>query len=151
MSTFDAASFLDSSVEGTNDTKKVPIPVGEYTAVLTKVDARQWQGKADPSKSGLALDLIWEIDDANVKAALGRDKVTCKQGIMLDLTDSGALDMGKGKNIGLGRLREATGLNEPGRAFSFSQLNGRIARVKVTHRIEGEDLFDEIRSVAKLS
>ena len=147
---FNPEQFLDQQFTEANDTKLVPVPVGEYTAIAGEVKCRQWQSKADPSKSGLTLDITWEIDDPAVKELLGRDKVTVRQGIMLDLTDSGSMDMGKGRNVGLGRLREALNLNQPGQAFSFSMIPGRLAKVSVTHRIDGENIFSEVKSVARL-
>ena len=147
---FNPDQFLDMQIEGQNDTKIIPVPAGEYTAMIEEVKVRQWQGKADPSKSGLTLDLQWSIDDASVKELLGRDKVTVKQGIMLDLTDAGGLDMGKGRNVGLGRLREALDLNQPGRPFSFTMLTGRVARVSVSHRIADDNIFAEVKQVARI-
>lgn len=147
---FNPEQFLDQQFTEANDTKLVPVPVGEYTAIAGEVKCRQWQSKADPSKSGLTLDITWEIDDSAVKELLGRDKVTVRQGIMLDLTDSGSMDMGKGRNVGLGRLREALNLNQPGQAFSFSMIPGRLAKVAVTHRIDGENIYAEVKSLARL-
>mgnify|MGYP006373107531 FL=1 len=150
MSMFSPDQFLDMQVTESNDTKLVPIPVGEYVAVVSEVKARPWTGKSDPSKSGIALDVQWDIDDAGVKQLLGRDKVTVKQGVMLDMTESGGLDMGKGKNVGLGRLREACGLNQPGQPFSATMLTGRVAKVKVEHRVDGENIYSEVKQVAKM-
>lgn len=147
---FNPEQFLDQQFTEANDTKLVPVPVGEYTAIAGEVKCRQWQSKADPSKSGLTLDITWEIDDPAVKELLGRDKVTVRQGIMLDLTDSGSMDMGKGRNVGLGRLREALNLNQPGQAFSFSMIPGRLAKVAVTHRVDGENIYAEVKSLARL-
>ena len=137
-------------IEGQNDTKIIPVPAGEYTAMIEEVKVRQWQSKADPSKSGLTLDVQWSIDDASVKELLGRDKVTVKQGIMLDLTDAGGLDMGKGRNIGLGKLREGLNLNVPGQPFAFSMIPGRGAKVSVTHRIDCENIYAEVKGVARV-
>ena len=147
---FNPDQFLDMQIEGQNDTKIIPVPAGEYTAMIEEVKVRQWQSKADPLKSGLTLDVQWSIDDASVKELLGRDKVTVKQGIMLDLTDAGGLDMGKGRNIGLGRLREALDLNQPGRPFSFTMLTGRVGRVSVSHRIADDNIFAEVKQVARM-
>jgi hypothetical protein len=147
--TFDANAFLDSAISGSNDTKVIPVPVGEYMGIIEKVSPRQWQSK-DGTSSGIALDIIWLVEDANVKQYLGRDTVTCKQGIMLDLTPSGAVDNSKGKNVGLGRLREAVGKNNEGESFSFSMLPGLSAKISVTHRINGEDTFAEVKGVAKM-
>lgn len=147
---FDPNSFLEMQVTESNDTKATPVPVGEYTAVIGEVKVRPWQSKKDPSKSGMSLDVTCEVDDANVKEFLGRDKVVVRYSPMLDINEAGMLDMGKGKNLGLGRLREATDLNVPGTPFSFLMLTGRVIKVSVTHRIEGEDIFAEVKSVAHI-
>jgi len=150
MSMFSPEQFLDMQVTESNDTKVIPVPVGEYLAVVKEVKIRPWQSKKDPSVAGVALDLQWSIDDHNVKALLGRDEVNCKQGVMLDVSEAGGLDMGKGKNIGLGRLREACGLNTPGQPFSVTMLTGRMAKVRVEHRIDGDNLYAEIKAVTKV-
>lgn len=150
-SAFDVENFMNLTVEGENSTKREPCPEGEYMGIIKKVDIRPWQSK-DGSKSGLTLDVTWDIDDQGVKEALGKTEVTVRQGIMLDLTEQSGLDMGKGKNVSLGRLREAVNMNVPGQAFSFAALPGAgPAKVKVTHRVDGEDVYDEIRSVAKFA
>lgn len=150
MSMFSPEQFLDMQFDQANDTKVVPVPAGEYLAVVKEVKIRPWQSKADPSKAGVALDLQWTIDDDGVKTLLGRDEVNCKQGVMLDLTEAGGMDMGKGRNIGLGRLREACGLNTPGQPFSVTMLTGRMARVKIEHRTDGENLYAEVKAVTKV-
>jgi len=143
---FDPQAFLDSSITEANDTKVIPVPIGEYLGIIEKVVPRQWQSK-DGTQSGVALDLTWLIEDQDVKAFLGRDEVKCKQGIMLDILPSGALDMSKGKNIGLGRLREAVGMNKQGVAFSFQNLPGLTAKVSVKHRMTDDDTFAEVKGV----
>jgi len=147
---FSPDQFLDMQIDGTNDTKKVPCPAGEYLAIIDKVTPRSWTSKKDPTLSGVALDVLCQIEDEGVKSVTGRDKVIVKHGVMLELNEGGqGLDMGKGKNVGLGRLREAAGLNTPGQPFSFSMLVGRPIKVTVSHRIDGEDVFDEVKAVAR--
>ena len=146
---FNPDIFLQGSVTESNDTKKIPCPIGEYTAVAEKVEARQWQSK-DGLTSGIALDITWSIDDPAVKEVTGRDNVSVRQGLMLDVLDNGGLDMSKGKNIGLGRVREALGLNTPGQPFAPSMIQGRAAKVTVSHRVNGEDIYDEVKKVAAL-
>lgn len=148
---FNPDQFLDMQVTESNDTKIVPVPVGEYTGIIEEVKCRQWQSKKDPSKSGITLDIKWAVDDHNVRELLGRDKVTVNQGIMLDITESGGLEMGKGQNVGLGRLREALDLNSPGQPFAFSMLAGRLAKIAVSHRVDGDSIFAEVKQVAKLA
>ena len=145
---FDPATFLNTEVSEALDTKVVPCPVGEYLALADKIDVKTWSTK-DGSKSGVKLEILWDIQDENVKALLGRDKVIVQHTVMLDTTEAGTLDLGKGKNIGLGRLREALDLNVAGQAFSFPMITGRLATVIVSHRVDGEDIYAEIRKVAK--
>ena len=126
---FDPNTFLEQVVAEVGSTEAVPIPAGEYFAFIDKKEVTSWQKKDDPSVSGLKLKVTWALEDAAVKELLNRDKVTVTQDIMLDLTDSGSLDMGKGRNVELNRLRAAVDLNVSG--FTFHQLDGRMARVTV--------------------
>lgn len=148
---FSPDQFLDMQVNDANDTKIVPVPVGEYIALVSEVRVVSWQKKDDPSVAGLKLQVTWELDSPEVEALLQRDKVTVRQDQMLDLTESGGLDMGKGRNVGLGRLREATGLNTPGQPFSFTMLTGRMAKVSIKHRVDGDTIYSEVRGVAKIA
>lgn len=145
---FDPNTFLNTEVTEALDTKVVPCPAGEYLAIADKVDIKPWQSK-DGSSSGLKADILWDIQDENVKALIGRDTVKVSQQQMLDLTETGMLDTSKGKNVGLGRLREALDLNVPGEPFSFGMIQGRMAKVVVSHRPYNDDIFAEIKRVAK--
>ena len=150
---FDPNIFLEQSFSEANSTKNEPCPAGEFLAVIKKFDLRQWTSKDDATKSGLALDIIWTVEDESVRQALGRTEVTVKQGIMLDLTEAGGLDMSKGKNTNLGRLREAVGLNVAGQPFSFNLLTGQMAKISVKHRPadNGEDVYADVKAVLKAS
>lgn len=145
---FDPQSFLDASITETLDTKIIPCPQGEYMGIIDKVVPRQWTSK-DGATSGIALDIFWLVEDQGVKDFLGRDTVTVKQGVMLDTKDGG-LDVSKGKNVGLGRLREAVNMNTPGQPFSFAMLAGQAAKITVSHRISGEDTFAEVKTVGRM-
>jgi hypothetical protein len=146
---FDPAAFLDQVTTEANSTKATPVPVGEYTGVIKELKTATWQSK-DGTKSGVKLQVVWTVEDPSFAEALGRDSATIRQDIMLDLTESNGLDFGKGKNIGLGKLREAVGLNRPGQPFSPSQLVGQCAKVSVTHRIHEDQIFAEVKGVAGL-
>lgn len=132
---FDAQAFMQATFEGANDTISIPVPAGEHPAVAEKVDLVAWQGKADPTKGGLKLNILWEIASDDVREITGRSKNVVRQDIMLDLTPDGRLDMGKGMNVRLGRLREAVGLNRPGEPFSFAMIQGQFATVSVKHEL----------------
>lgn len=154
---FDPNEFLSQQVEGQLDTTLINpednMSGDGYQILATKIDVRQWQKKDDPSVSGLALDILWEIQDEAVKEFCNRDKVMVKQGVMLDITDTGQLDMSRGKNISLGRLREALGMNKAGQPFSFDMIQGQMCRGFVQHRVDpmdSEKIYAEIKRVGKL-
>lgn len=146
---FDPQQFLDTPVTDANSTSIQPVPEGEFVAIIEKAEVRAWQGKKDPTQAGLALDVIFNIDDANLKQQLDREKISVKYGIMLDLSPTGGLDMGKGKNVKLGRLREAVGLNKPGQPFKMTDLVGCMAKIAVTQRIDGEEVYNDVKAVTK--
>ena len=126
---FDPNSFFEQVITEVGSTEAVPIPAGEYLATIDKKEVTTWQKKDDPSVSGLKLKITWSLEDQAVRDLLGRDKVIVAQDIMLDITETGSLDMGKGRNVELNRLRAAVDLNVSG--FSLHQLDGRMARVTV--------------------
>jgi hypothetical protein len=146
QSAFDPDSFLNAEVQGEMSTKLIPAPVGEYMGIVDDVKARTWQSK-DGSSSGVALDVSWSIEDENVKQLVKRDKVVVRQGIMLNLDDSGRISTKEGDNVGLGRLRQALNMNDPSKPFTPSMLVGQMGKVVVTHRMSGEDVFAEIKKV----
>lgn len=146
---FNPDELLTSVFEGANSTASNPIPEGEYNATCTKVEVRQWQSKNDPSKGGFILSTTWEIND-DISEQTGRDRNSARYEIFLDITPEGKLDMARGKNTRLGKLRAAVNLNEPGQSFSFTMLEGQQARVVVSHRINGEEVYAEIKGVASL-
>jgi len=151
VGSFDPSVFLDATMTEGNSTVNTPVPEGEYTAVVDGDPViRQWTGRKDPNQTGLALDIIWSVDDASVREALGRDKVTVMQGIMLELNANGGIDTGKGRNVQLGRLRDAVNLNEPGKPFSFRMLAGQVAKISVKHRMDGDAVYAEVKGVARL-
>lgn len=132
---FDANNFMSAVYEEANDTKRVPCPAGEFQASIDKVEPKTGTiGKGERmGQSWAALSISYSIQDPAVLALLGRDKVIVQDMVMLDLTPQGGLDMGPGKNIGLGRVREACNLNQKGQPFSPMMLTGRFVKVAVKH------------------
>lgn len=152
-SVFNPEAFLDATTEESMSTSTLPCPEGEYPATIKELKIRPWQSKKDPTQAGYAADILWSIDDQAVLQHLERKEVLVKQGIMLDLTEQGGLDCSKGKNVGLGRLREAVNLNQPGKPFAMNQLPGRSAKVLVKHRPDDRDpsvIYAEVKGVTAL-
>lgn len=145
MSTFDPDLFMNSETTDANDTSFVPVPEGEFTAAIESVEPRKAGDKP-------VLEVKWAIDDQGVRDATGMQKPTVRQTIWLDVTEAGGLDGGKGKNIGLGKLREAVGQNKPGQRWAPGMLVGQVARVVVKHRSGKEpgEVFADVKGVAAL-
>lgn len=149
---FDPQAFIDLPIEEAL-TKRPPIPVGSYTAIVKSVTARPWQGKQDPTKSGMAYDLILTVEIPQaVREQLGLELETLdlRDGIMLDLNEGGGIDTGLGKNRQLRNYREALDMNKPGVTFRASQMVGQPLLVKVTHEIYQDAPVERISGVAKI-
>lgn len=142
-SSFNPDTFLDATLTEPTE-KRPPLPIGDYTAVIGSVTARAWQGKTDPTKSGIAWDIPLTIDvPAEIQAEIKMDQSTLplKDSIMLDLTDGGTIDNGPGKNRRLRAYREATDMNKPGDVFSARKMEGKIVKVKISHDMwEGQPI-----------
>ena len=150
---FNPELFLNTTVTETLDTQLIPVPEGEYTAVSSPVSAESFRSfdikRGDRAGTkGYALDLEWTINDESLKAQIGREPKV-RQSLMLDTTADGTgLDFGKGRNIGLGRLREALGQNKDGQPWSFAMLGSQVARVKVKHHLVDDKVYAEVSEVS---
>ena len=151
---FKPEDFKGSVTQEQGSTTVTPCPVGEWVAKVDKVDFRQAQGKKDTSQTYTFADITYEVDNDEVSRLCDRDKVTVRQSLIVDVAPDGkSLDMGKGKNVGLNRVRDAVGQNVAGQAWAPSMLEGKILKVKVKHRPDENDssiLYGEVASVGKL-
>jgi hypothetical protein len=147
MSQFDAEAFMNSSTTDANSTAYTPVPEGEFQASVASVTPRvTGTGKA-------LLNLGWKVDDETVRNETGMAEPMVYQTIWLDVTESGGLDTGKGKNVGLGKLRDALGQNKPGQPWSPGMMVGQVAIVRVGHSIDKRDnvtIQAEVKAVAAL-
>jgi|SRR6516162_1131119 len=152
MGVFDPTKFLESTTTDAGSTARNPVPAGEYKATIDDLELRTANTKNGERQ---ILRVIWEIHDEGAKEATGLDKVTVRQDIWLDLTPAGNdLDYSKGKNIGLGRLREAVGQNNAGEAWNPGMLKGAGPALLVV--IERPDersdvVYNDVKSVGQLS
>lgn len=147
MSTFDVNNFMNASFNESNSTQSVPVPEGEYTAAIREADDLKMR---TTEKGSVILDVKWTLDAPELKDVTGYDTNTVRQSIFLDTTEAGGLDFGRGKNMQLGRLREALGQNVPGQPWSFASLVGGVARITVKHRMVDDAVYTDVRGVAKL-
>lgn len=150
---FDANSFLSTQYDASNSTTVPPVPEGEYTGAVSKMDFRELT-RNDGSETVIA-DLTWDVvdSDGSIKASTGREKPQVRQTIWLDLIPGTKnLDMSEGKNVGLGRLREALGQNNAGKPWGFSMVPGVSARILVSHRANKDtgEVYGEVKKVGAL-
>lgn len=144
MSVFNVTAFAETQFTDSFDTTVIPVPEGDWTAVVEKQEIRT-------PKDKVVLDVTWSIDSQEVADITGRDKNTVRQSIFLDLTPHGTLDVSRGKNVQLGRLRDALGQNVAGKPWSFGMLVGQVATVHVSHRTDDEgNIFTDVKKVAKI-
>lgn len=148
MGMFDPQAFMDTTTEQANDTTIAPCPEGEWPATASDVVIKTGTSQKN-GEDWARLDVKWEIVGAEANTITEREKIIVTQGIMLDINGSG-LDMGKGRNIGLGRLREALGLNAPGTPFSPRMIIGRSAKIAVKHREYEGKVFDDVKAALPL-
>lgn len=142
-SVFNPDTFLNTTVTDALSTAYVPVPEGEWTGVIKEIKPRA-------AKDSALLDIVWGVDDQSVVEQTGMANPIVRQSVFLDITDTGALDKGKGKNVQLGKLREAVGQNQNGKPWQPGMLVGQVAKIKVTHRMYEGEPQAEVRGVAAL-
>jgi hypothetical protein len=140
MSVFDASSFMQNVVKAELDTRFPVIPEGEYLAQVKKIDMRQVDFRKIEG-SGIAIELQWEIMDDGVRAATKMDHPFCRQSWLLDLvkdSDPPQLDLAEGRNIKLGQLLAACGLNSK-KGWSIGMILNQTCGVRVKHSPNDDD------------
>lgn len=145
MSVFNPTTFMNTDYTGALDTKLIAVPEGDWPGVAGKLEA------GVTPKGQAKLDITWEINDPQVEAITGRDKNSVRQTVWLDLTDHGTLDMSPGKNVGLGRLREALGQNDPAKPWNPGMIAGQVAMLSIKQRMDDEgNVFADVKKVAAI-
>ncbi len=151
--TFDPAQFVD--MEMTQElVRRPPLQVADYVAIIGEVTCVPWQGKQDPSKSGLRYNVPLKLQvppDEKARLGIDMDTIQLTDTIMLDLTENGTLDMAPGKNNQLRKYREALDMNKPGEPFSARRMQGQPILVKLTHELYQGEIQERIGGVAKAS
>lgn len=136
-STFDPDLFMQTQVKDALDTKVAPCDEGEYQLQCNKSVAKQITSKA--GETFIIMEVDWEVLDDAQRAKTGREKINARQSLFLDINDSGNLDTSHGKNIELGRLREALGMNKSGKAWSPAMMQGMTCWGYVTQEPNAND------------
>ena len=164
MSDFDVQQFIDDVQQEQLESKFVPIPVGDYDAYVKpgSVEVAVISFK-EGSENGVDIVLQdgtvvhggkkfkckWVINDPALAEQLGLAELVVKQEFLLDLTPTGAIAHGTNRNTRLGKILEAGGILPP---WSFRQVEGVHARIRVKHRADQSDpeiKYPEVSSVAR--
>lgn len=154
--TFNADAFLNQTAAGPMSTTITPVPEGEFKFVIDDSDkAIQFREFTSDKGTFQTMEVLCKCLDEAVKTKLGRDLVLVPIKMFLDLTaDGSGLDNSEGKNVQLGRLRDALGQND-GSPWSPAMLKGKGPFMgKVTQRADKDDptvKYSEIKRIAKIS
>lgn len=131
------------------DEERELVPEGEYLAQVDRVEEPQMK-TSQKGNTFWTQTLLWSILDQAVLSSISRDKATVRQQIFLDFNDDGSFATGKQKNIAVGQINAALGMNDG--TGSPARWVGGTARVKVSHRSDErnpERKYVEIVRVAK--
>lgn len=142
-SVFNPDTFMNTTTTDALSTTYTPVPEGEWNAVVKEIKPRQ-------AKEAIILDVLWAVEEPEVIQATGMKVPIVRQSIFLDMTESGGLDIGKGKNIGLGKLREALGQNQKGQAWAPGNMLGGVAKIRVAHRMYEDTIQADVKGVTAL-
>jgi hypothetical protein len=153
---FDADKFLNQTVNAPMSTSTVPVPEGEYKAIIDDGDKAISFREGGTDRNGNDLSpqcvVLFSILDDALKVKLNRDKVLVPHNIWLDVKGDD-LDLSEGKNVGLGRLRKALDMNDGPWSPNMMKGKGPVV-IKVTQRSDKNDptiKYAEVARVAKLS
>lgn len=151
MSLFNPEDFLTSSAGGTLSTERTLIPANTYPSASIKdlnIKSGDIQNGDRAGEKWVRLNVVWQIDDQALRDELDRANVVITQGFMLDVTADGELDTGKGKNVRLGKLKKALGMNDG--PTVWGDFIGKYATIQVGHGVNSKDgsATEEVVAVA---
>ncbi len=140
MGKFNADSFLNQTVEAKLDTKRIPHPEGDWDeGQITDLKIKDGTSK-ESGKTWVRLTATIVNTDPQVKAdmKLGEDQVPqVRWEEFIDITEDGTLDVSDGKNIKLGKLRQACGQNSDDE-WSLGDLKGATLGFRVKHQFNND-------------
>jgi hypothetical protein len=146
-SKFDPSNLLNVGLS----TEEIPsertlIPEGEQRFVVgkPKIESGEKDGKV-----WVKINFPMSLDEAGVLDELNVKELRTTYGFFLDLTDDGMIATGPNKNIRLGQMFQATGLE--GEDVSINQVEGRQVIGSVKHRMSDRgNQYDEIVGLASV-
>lgn len=160
-STFDADAFMNTQVDAPMATALASVPEGEYVAMIGDFDSSAFKTITykDKKTGGdvvrQVLEVPFLIDDAELKATLGRESVSHRESFWLDFDANGKLDTGPDKNVNLGKLRDALGQNVTGQPWAPAMLRNmgplKIVIKTRSDKNDPEKKYTNITKYARIS
>jgi len=142
-SAFDPSALLETETDGDFNTRLIPIPEGEFSAHIKEGGISMRGGIDKNGNRWTAADVLFVIDDENVKASTSLKEPVAKLGLFLETDASGqrllTKDDNPNANVKLGKLKEAVGI-KPGRKFSLRHLEGLSCFVRIKQRTDPNDI-----------
>jgi hypothetical protein len=140
MSDFDPDQFMTQTVDGPLETEFKMVPAGEYqNAFIDDFDSKALElveGHSDKSGkdySFLKLSLPFKLsNDPRLMAEFGNDTARVYKELNLDRDASGGIARGVNKNLELGRIYDAAGLNTGNTSISMLRGTGPFV-ITVVH------------------
>lgn len=150
MAKFNAESFLNQTIEAKLDTKRIPMPEGDHDELrVADIQLKSGSKKEDGGIWVMANIKLVNIDP-NVAAEmkLGADaEPAIYWREFIDLDENGNIDVSDGKNIKLGKLRQALGQNNDD-SWTMLDMKGAVCGGRVKHKFNAEgDAYAELATV----
>lgn len=141
---FNSNAFLNQTVEAVLDTKRVPFPEGDHDEmqiVNLKINDGVVSKGDNAGKPWVQLEVKMDCLDPNVKEEMkmtGDAMPALYWKEFLDLDANGNLDVSPGKNVKLGKLRQAAGQNSD-EAWSPMDLKGATLGARARHEMNKDN------------
>lgn len=160
---FNAQQFIKSTVSGASSTRYAVIPEGDYSLMLDQrnLDVEKWFTEQTASKGPnagntfITCEVPVEIVDQTLRDKMGQEHVYSRYRFIVDTNAAGEIDMSEGKNVKLGRLREALNQNDknvPWDPSMLAQASSVMFKGHLKHSPNKDDPqapFSEISRVTK--
>jgi len=152
MSTFDPNAFEEQIITDVSATHMTPVPEGsDYKAII---DDYKFAEVAIKGEKQLVLNVFFKLleDPRLEEVGLSADMAPVRHTLWLNLRPDGGIAYGPNQNVGLGKLRQALGLNKPN--MQWSQLRGAgPVSLTIAHRADKNDpevLYTDIKRIDKV-
>jgi hypothetical protein len=139
----DFQDLLNDATTEANATVASLIPAGSRKFRIESCKIKKYERKKEPGiwDPYLVLGMDFAVDDevANNLDFKGMDKIIRTNMIRLDLNEAGKIATGPNKNVTLGQIRQAAGMNIAGVAFLPTNLVGCVIETIVKHSPRSDD------------